>query len=273
MTINETVLEMHFHRALMDLFRDTLGLGPTGKINFYKYSPQRECFVGFDQAWVATDASEGELFHDLKEAARGNYSLGDRYLGYFLQFKVVKKLEKYTGSQPRPVSSTPFGRVQLYTQANAKTGKSQHELLFNLSQNLQALTYYACPMIFDKTELYKADVDLAKLALVDLQSCPGPFRDHQKHHIYFDLSSMKPTWCSEPVEGTQITPKEFVRKAVGRINGEEWMGEVRRLLDVLGYLKESRQESLYSLDAKKEPHSVWDALTIVRVSRRGGGES
>lgn len=26
--INETVLEMHFHRPLLDLFRTTLGLGP-----------------------------------------------------------------------------------------------------------------------------------------------------------------------------------------------------------------------------------------------------
>ncbi len=39
--INETVLEMHYHRPLMDLFREAFGLGESGKINFYKYSPKR----------------------------------------------------------------------------------------------------------------------------------------------------------------------------------------------------------------------------------------
>lgn len=61
--MNETVLEMHYHRPLMDLFRAVFGLG-AGGINFYKYSPQRECFVGFDQAYARTELSEQELFSD-----------------------------------------------------------------------------------------------------------------------------------------------------------------------------------------------------------------
>ena len=47
LAINEATLEMHFHVALMDLFRSTYGLGPTGSIEFFKYSPQLESFVGF----------------------------------------------------------------------------------------------------------------------------------------------------------------------------------------------------------------------------------
>jgi len=71
MSINETVLEMHFHNALLNLMRTTLGLG-TGRFNFFKYSPQRECFVGFDQAFVKTDLSEEELFTQLRTDAMQN---------------------------------------------------------------------------------------------------------------------------------------------------------------------------------------------------------
>lgn len=35
MTINETVLEMHFHRALMTLVKKKLGLGEGAQFNFY----------------------------------------------------------------------------------------------------------------------------------------------------------------------------------------------------------------------------------------------
>jgi len=66
LTINEATLEMHFHAALMDLFRETLGLGPTGSIEFFKYSPQLEKFVGFDQAYVKTEMSGEELYDELE---------------------------------------------------------------------------------------------------------------------------------------------------------------------------------------------------------------
>ena len=35
--ITETVLEMHYHRPLMELFRSVFGVG-AGRINFYKYA-------------------------------------------------------------------------------------------------------------------------------------------------------------------------------------------------------------------------------------------
>ena len=59
---------MHYHKPLMDAFRDTLGLGDTGALNFYKYSPQKECFVGFDQAYASSDLSEAEFFNQLQNA-------------------------------------------------------------------------------------------------------------------------------------------------------------------------------------------------------------
>ena len=93
--ITETVLEMHFHRPIMDLIRETFGLGPNGQMNFYKWSPQKECFVGFDQAYVKTQLSDDEFFNFLRMSALSDqYKLGDVLFGYFLQYKVVKSLRK-----------------------------------------------------------------------------------------------------------------------------------------------------------------------------------
>ena len=91
MAINETVLEMHYHKPLMDLFRTTFGVGPSGQINFFKYSPQKECFLGFDQAYVMTDLDVDDFFDMLRRNAMSNdYRMNEIFIGYFLQFKVVK---------------------------------------------------------------------------------------------------------------------------------------------------------------------------------------
>src|SRR5689334_11287506 len=95
MAVTETVLEMHFHRPLMDLIRDTFGVGPAGQMNFYKWSPQKECFVGFDQAYVRTQLSDDQFFDMLKtSAASSSYQLNEVLFGYFLQFKVVQVIRK-----------------------------------------------------------------------------------------------------------------------------------------------------------------------------------
>ncbi|WP_159016609.1 hypothetical protein [Cognatiluteimonas profundi] len=274
MSINETVLEMHFHHALMDLFRSTFGVGPAGRISFYKYSPQKECFVGFDQAWVMTDVSDDQLFNDLKDAAQGNsYNLGTRYVGYFLQYKVVKRMIRHSKNNPPPVTSAEYGRAAVSNQANANTGKSQHELLFNLCKNLGALTYYACPAIFDKAELYRESVDLNKLTLVDLSSCPSEFKDNQKHYIYFDFPSMKPTWCSEPVLGTSIDAIQMARSLERRLNQDQKI-ETDRLLSCLFYLNWQRRvqrggRRVQEYEPDKDLDSALQALTVIRVDSRG----
>jgi hypothetical protein len=270
MSINETVLEMHFHHALMDLFRSTLGVGPSGKISFYKYSPQKECFVGFDQAWVMTDVSDDQLFKDLKEAAKSNsYKLDAKYIGYFLQYKVVKRMVRHSRKNPPPVKSAQYGRVAISNQANVNSGKSQHELLFNLCKNKGALTYYACPSIFDKAELYREKADLDKLALVDISSCPDEFKDNKKHYIYFDLPSMDPTWCSEPVRGNSIDANEMARSLAGRLSDAPAI-EADRLLSCLTYLRGERRQRVFGdLDSGNESDPALQALTIIRVGQAG----
>ncbi|HVI57737.1 MAG TPA: hypothetical protein VM619_02535 [Luteimonas sp.] len=266
MSINETVLEMHFHHALMDLFRSTLGVGPTGKISFYKYSPQKECFVGFDQAWVMTDVPDETLFKDLKEAAQGaSYNLKSRYVGYFLQYKVVKRMVRKPKKKPNPVASAPYGRVAISNQANINSGSSQHELLFNLCKNKGALTYYACPSIFDKAELYKAEADLGKLHLVDVTSCPSDFKDNQKHHIYFELPSMDPTWCSDPVPGVVISAEQMAKGLTERLRKSP-REEADRLFNCLTQLRAIQRER-ENTDFDLGNNSDWglQALTVIRV--------
>lgn len=266
MSINETVLEMHYHQALMELFRSTFGVGTTGKISFYKYSPQKECFIGFDQAWVMTDLSDDKLFRDLKEAAQNNsYKLDERYVGYFLQYKVVQRMTRHSKKNPPPVKSAQFGRAKISSHANLRTGQSQHELLFNLCKNKNALTYYACPAIFDKADLYSKNIDLSTLHLVDVASCPSDFTDHKKHHIFFDLPSMKPTWCSDPVEGLSVSPEALALTLRERLM-ESPATEAERLLDCVSSLRGTQRELATLGEAATENlESALQALTILKV--------
>lgn len=120
MAISETVLEMHYHRPIMDAIRDTIGVGPKGSVSFYKYSTQRECFVGFDQAYAVSELSEDEFFNLVKNSAQAkNPHLNDQFFGYFLQFKVVKNMEKFSRCTPTMITNKPHYRVSLDTTKNA----------------------------------------------------------------------------------------------------------------------------------------------------------
>jgi len=220
MSINETVLEMHFHHAIMSEVRTTLGLGK-GKFNFYKYSPQKECFIGFDQAFVKTDLNEKDLFNKLKKSSTKNgYGLSNFFVGLFLQFKVVKVLHRRSRVTPSVIKNSPHYRASLDTKKNINTGFSQHELLFNLNKNKGAFVYYACPMVFDRTELYSVKPDLSKLRLADVSSCPSIYSDNDSHFIYFEDQTSNPVWCSEPVEGTALSISEFAGTIREKISTE-----------------------------------------------------
>lgn len=266
MAINETVLEMHFHRALMDAFRSTLGVGATG-VTFFKYSPQKECFVGFDQAWIMQPVSDDQLYVDLKTAAQQNsYQLGAKYTGYFLQYKVVKRMVRRWKTHPLPTIGVPFGRVTLSTQANPNTGLSQHELLFNLCKNTNALVYYACPSIFDKAELYREQVDIASLHLVDVSSCPNEYKDNKRHHLYFELPSMESTWCSEPMSGRSIGVAVLVKQIADRLSRAP-QAEAAKLVECLDYLRgERRPRGSPDLQPAIRSNEVLESLTILRTS-------
>jgi len=210
MSINETVLEMHYHKSLMELVSTTLGLG-AGAFNFYKYSPQRECFVGFDQAFVRSDLTDQEMFERLRfSAVKNGYRLSRTFIGLFLQYKVVKQMQRRPSHTPPVITNRPYYRVSLDTKKNINTGFSQHELLYSLNNNVGAFVYYACPMLFDRSELYSTEPDLESLRLADVTSCPEAYSDNDSHFIYFNDIKSAPIWCSEPVEGKAISPKQVI---------------------------------------------------------------
>ncbi len=261
---------MHYHQPLMDLIRNTYGVGPTGKFNFFKYTPQKEVFLGFDQAYAMTEISDADFFAQLKASAmKDGYKLKQTFIAYFLQFKVVSELQKNQKKNPPQITSKPYYRATLDTTKNDNTGFSQHELLYNLSKNNGAMVYYACPMLFEKSALYEVNVSLEPLRLVDFSSCPSDFSDNSKHYIYFDQKQADPIWCSDPVLGEAITAEEFAHLVVSRLRQgapEEMAAQVSELLKAI------KERFAKRLDEKtgEEPEGnglelFANALTIVRL--------
>lgn len=262
---------MHYHKPLMDLIRNALGLGGPRGMNFYKYSPQLEHFVGFDQAYARTELSEEEFFTMLREAATASdHHLRDRFLGYFLQFKVVKEKQNRMEYTPPGITNRPHYRVGLETKKDIKTGLSQHELLYNLNQgNPDAFVYYACPMLFDRSSLYDINVDLESLRLADLDSCPSPYTDNGNHFIYYNDVQTAPVWSSEPVEGRAITSSELARMLIGQIqqlDTAQSAGQLLRLLtDVEAAGLSPQSEAIREKLTPSILPLVGESLTVIRV--------
>lgn len=262
---------MHYHKPLMDLFRSTFGLGNTGTINFYKYSPQRECFIGFDQAYVKSELSERDFFKLLKDsAASSGYHLSSKFIGYFLQFKVVKELQVRKKYTPAGITNRPHYRVALDTTKNINTGLSQHELLFNLNKNSGAMVYYACPMIFDRSSLYDVEVDLDSLRLADLDTCPSPYTDNDNHFIYFNSPTAIPVWCSDPVDGKAVLPSQLAETLITTLRQVEFAQSATDLLNVLTNLESvglsPKSEAFKERAVPSILSLVAESLTIVRIS-------
>lgn len=261
-SITEATLEMHFHAALMDLFRETFGLGTNGHVEFFKYSPQLEKFIGFDQAYVRTEMTESELFTDLKNAAvNSNYKLDRVLVGYFLQFKVVKRMVRRSSMMPLGFS-TPYYRADLYTQRAVANDPSQHELLYSLAANPGAMVYYACPMIFDRVELYRPKADLDQLALADVATAPGPYQDNERHCVAFQECDSQPIWLSEPHPGKKLNATEFVETLANVVRTSNLRSANR---DVVLQFLTGTLERPGPREEKLLEH-VSEALTIVSVS-------
>jgi hypothetical protein len=257
----------------MDLLRDTLGLGPAGALNFYKYSQQLECFVGFDQAYARSDLTEAEFFNLLKKAAAtGSYALSDKFIGYFLQFKVVKAKYTIRRDTPPQIRNRPHYRSSLDTKKNLTTGVSQHELLYKLSKNPGAFVYYACPMVFDRAKLYEVNIDLEDLRLADLTSCPSPYDDNDNHFLYFDDPHADPVWCSEPHVGKALSPRLFAEVLRLRISQLDPAQAARDLLESISTIndpsseKETSSLDLYSL--RRRLSLVENSLTIIQIKNK-----
>jgi hypothetical protein len=277
MTLNETVFEMHFHRPLIDLFRRECGLGVNTAFNFYKYSPQKEAFIGFDQAFAMTEQSDQEFYQELRDAAMNRgYRLRTNYIAYFLQFKVVSRLMRRQAKTPPQIATNPHFRSSLDTTRNERSGFSQHELLFDLNRNANAFVYYACPMIFDKADLYATTVDLGLLRLADISSCPSSHCDNEKHYIYFENPDSDPIWCSEPVVGRALAPVDLVEQILAQMSSlsqEESASQVLKILEyVRGYGSDREGMRNFLTEKYAGLRSVADTLTILRLHHPNSDE-
>lgn len=277
MTLNETVFEMHFHRPLIDLFRSKCGLGVNTAINFYKYSPQKEAFIGFDQAYAMTEQSDQEFYDQLRDAANNRgYQLHTTFIAYFLQFKVVSRLMRRQKRTPPRIATNPHFRSSLDTTRNERSGFSQHELLFDLNRNANAFVYYACPMIFDKADLYADTVDLSQLRLADLNSCPTSYCDNEKHYIYFENPDSDPIWCSDPVVGRALAPADLVEQMLAQLRTSSQEESASQVLNILEYVRRygSDREGMRNTVTEKYAGlgSVADTLTILRLQHQKSDE-
>jgi len=250
LSICEATLEMHFHAAIQSAIRDTIGLGSAGTVNFYKYSTRIEKFIGFDQAYVRSELSPRELKNVIEDMVSNPNGNGIRKVsGYFLQFKVVERKKIKSGATP-PGFNTPYLRSKLATRRDARGGYSQHQVLRRLAANSGAIVYYACPMIFDREELYIPNVDTDLLRLVELSTGIGEFDDNLNHSICFQDTSGDPYWCSEPQKGIRRKLNELAAQVASATNavGENRVSHLMPLLGLVNF-RASMLESKADTDA------------------------
>lgn len=206
--ITEALLELHYHRAIVDAFAIVLG---ATFLRMLKPSTQQETWVGFDQGWVHTSLATADLYDRLSDSvASGGSQVQGFHFGYFLQFKVVRTLSRRSRLTPSGFVA-PYHRSELSVRPNPQTGLSQHETLCRLAQIEGALVYYACPLLFEIDRIYDYP-DLDSLQVVDVVSAPSSILPDDRHFIAFqDQSNAVPVWCSEPHRGRGRQAAEWIR--------------------------------------------------------------
>jgi hypothetical protein len=162
------------------------------------------------------------------------------------------------------ITNRPHLRVSLDTKKNINTGLSQHELLYNLNSNIGAFVYYACPMLFDRVELYNAQPDLGLLRLADVTSCPDAHSDNDSHFIYFNDTYATPIWCSEPVEGKAVSPKQMIESISQQLQTVARSEESQRLwIDLFSPIEISQSDISQRDEKIRRLDIVHETLTIL----------
>jgi hypothetical protein len=201
----EALLEMHYHPAIVRMFEQTFG---ARFLRLFKPSAQVEAWVGFDQGWIAASLTRQQLYDRFTQAIQaGAKTVQGFYLGYFLQFKVLREMARR--SCYAPTYSAPYLRSELSLGANASSGFSQHETLTRLSQVRGASVYYACPRLFYLDQIYDPP-DLDTIEIVDVGQAPAGWLPTQRHFLAFKTNSpSSPQWLSKPVEATGFSCSDW----------------------------------------------------------------
>jgi hypothetical protein len=207
--ITEALLEMLFLRPIADAIEACVG---AKFVSLFKPSPRQEAWVGFDQSWSKyVSMTEEEFYTRLKGAVKNQESVvPDFYFGFFLQFK---KMLQVRNSRHIPPSFTfPYIKADLSLNPIPTTGLSQHETLLRLSRINGSNVFYACPMVFDKLDVWPGST-LSQLKLVDITSSPSGWATNGKHSIVFKNSDdLLPFWYSEPIQAKAITMDEWIKR-------------------------------------------------------------
>ena len=219
--VTETLLEMHFHRAIVKSFQDTYG---AKFLRLLKPSTRNEVWVGFDQGWSRTTLSSAQLYDQLRQAIAADAgSVNGFYFGYFMQFKVVRAMERLSRFAPSTFAA-PYFRSELSLEPSPTTGLSQHDTLLRLCRVAGADVNYVCPMMFDLDQLYE-EPDIDQLQVVDLRSAPAGWTPTERHFIAFQTPyGAAPQWCSESVPASARKGSAWVESTEnqrGRRNGPQ----------------------------------------------------
>lgn len=259
--ITEALLEMHFHRAIVERFKSQYG---TNFLKLLKPSPKQEAWVGFDQGWVRTSVSTRELFEELKGAVQNNANNADNFFfGFFLQFKAVERMSRTSRLKPAHYS-TPYFRSELSLFPNPTTGISQHETLIRLSAIAGASVAYACGMLFDIADIWEPP-SVDKLRCVDISTAPPGWATNQRHFIAFQTESdPAPLWCSEPVKGRS---QSFDEWAFGegvaspqKGTGKDILNLIERTMDVMRSLNKRRIDAFEADSRKRDKDTITSLL-------------
>ncbi|MFX0198020.1 MAG: hypothetical protein ACFFCW_18020 [Candidatus Hodarchaeota archaeon] len=267
--ITEALLEMHFHRAIIQHFESIYG---ANFLRLLKPSSQQEAWVGFDQGWIHTTLSNQELFDELRQAVQSaNISVKDFYLGYFLQFKIVERILRR--SRFMPISYTlPYLRAELSLEPNTRTGLSQHETLLRLSQINNAAVCYACPMFFESDDIY-ANPDLDRLRCVDMSSAPSGWATNQRHFAMFQHEfDPTPLWCSEPSRGKALSFKQWASPDVGigprKLSGQETMDLIKTAVNTVKPTIRELQQQLFPTETDMVTRVLPESFTILKFGSK-----
>ena len=206
--VHESRLEMEFFPVLK---REILSFFGAHRVEILKPTPGREAYVGFDQGFVLGDQaptiSHNAFLRQLGDDLRHGVSTTALFhLAYFLQYKVVERMERRRAPCPAGFVNPHF-RAALDLDANPGTGRSQHATLRRLCALPGAEVYYACPMVFDVQKL-KVEASLDDLVLANVAESPIDWKDGEEHYLMYQDPAGNPWWCSDPVEGQRVDPKQ-----------------------------------------------------------------
>ncbi|NPV69252.1 MAG: hypothetical protein HPY55_01225 [Firmicutes bacterium] len=221
--ITEALLEHHFHSLLMERF--SLLYGPI--LQVFKPDPRYEAWVGFDKAFVRTHLSEREFYRRLRSAAKNQLSRPRLfYVAYFLQFKKVEPMVR--SRRLPPGYHTPYYRSKLKLDVDEATGLSQHETLRRIAQIENASVDYACPMIFDRSDLWYPP-NSQQLRLVPLKSAPG-YSDSPHYIVFQTTDDPTPLWFSEASAAESYSLDHWI---FGLVGDSPQLSDGERVLETL----------------------------------------